>query len=82
MLDAVGPWSPWRQGFLLGAHCSLCCSAYMIVLLVTGMMSLGIMALVAAAITIERISPAPQRVVRAAGAVIILTGAVLLVSSG
>lgn len=72
----------WRQGLRLGVRCCLCCSGYMTVLLVTGMMRVGVMALVAAAITIERIAPAPRRVARAAGVVIILTGAVLLTSSG
>jgi len=72
----------WHQGLWLGAHCGLCCSAYMILLLLSGMMNLGVMALVAAAITIERVSPAPRRVARAAGVVIILTGAVLLTSPG
>src|SRR5947199_8682452 len=72
----------WHQGLRLGAHCSLCCSAYMILLLLSGMMNLGVMALVAAAITIERVSPAPRRVARAAEVVIILTAAVLLTSPG
>jgi predicted metal-binding membrane protein len=54
----------------------------MILLLVTGTMNLGVMALVAAAITIERVSPTPRRFARAAGAVIILTGAFRLMSPG
>lgn len=80
--DALGAPSPWRQGLVLGFHCALCCSGYMIVLLVTGVMHLGFMALIGAAITIERLSPAPRRFARTAGAVIILTGVVLLVRPG
>src|ERR1041384_7688667 len=72
--------SPWRQGLRLGVHCGLCCSGYMIVLLVTGMMQLGLMVVVAAAIEIERLAPTPRRFARVAGALIILTGAVLLIS--
>src|ERR1043166_3147887 len=69
--------SPWRQGLRLGVHCGLCCSGYMIVLLVAGMMRVGVMALVAAAITIERIAPTPRRVAPPPGVVIVLTGGVL-----
>ena len=74
-----GAASPWRQGLRLGVRCSLCCSGYMILLLVTGMMNLGVIALVAAAITVERLAPAPRLVARTAGALIIVTGAVLVI---
>lgn len=70
----------WRQGLRLGGRCCLCCSGYMSALLMIGMMRVGVMALVAAAITVERLGPAPRRVARAAGAAIILTGALLLIN--
>jgi predicted metal-binding membrane protein len=38
----------------LGVHCSLCCFGFMMILLVTGVMRLSTMAIVAAAITVER----------------------------
>lgn len=70
--------SAWGQGIRLGVRCSLCCSGYMIVLLVTGMMNLAVMALIATSITVERLAPAPRRAAQAAGVVVIVTGAVLL----
>jgi predicted metal-binding membrane protein len=47
-------------------------------LLVTGMMHLGAIALVATAITVERLAPRPERAARAGGPVIIVTGVVLI----
>jgi predicted metal-binding membrane protein len=51
----------------------------MTLLLVTGMMNLGAIVLVAAAITVERLAPRPERVTRALGAVISVLGAFLIV---
>jgi len=67
-----------RHGLWLGVHCSLCCSGYMILLLVTGMMNLAAIAVVAAAITVERLAPRPEWAGRACGAVVMLTGAGLI----
>lgn len=81
---ACGPSEPpgarriWRHGLQLGVRCALCCSGFMILLLVTGMMNLGAMALVAVAITLERLAPRPERVARAAGAIVIAAGALLV----
>src|SRR5262249_9700493 len=58
------------HGLRLGARCARCCSALMVVLLATGVMDLAPMALVAGAITAERLLPRPQRWSRAAGLVI------------
>ena len=44
----------WRHGLRLGLHCSHCCAGLMAILLVIGVMDLRAMAVVAAAITIER----------------------------
>ena len=66
--DARGAWG---RGMRLGADCALCCSGLMAVLLVTGVMNLGSMALVTVAITTERLFPGPERVARGVGLVII-----------
>jgi predicted metal-binding membrane protein len=59
----------WRQGLRLGLHCSRCCFGLMAILLVIGVMDLRAMAVVAAAITVERLAPAGERIARATGAV-------------
>jgi len=71
--------SALRYGFTLGVHCVLCCSSFMVVLLVTGVMSLSGMALVGAAITLERISPERRRTAPAIGIVVIAVGVVMIV---
>jgi predicted metal-binding membrane protein len=68
----------WRYGLRLGAHCGLCCSGFMTVLLVIGVMDLGAMALVAAAITLERLAPRPEPVARATGLVAITAGILVI----
>ena len=68
----------WRHGLCLGRHCSQACAGLTAVLLVVGVMDLGAMALVAAAITAERIAPAGVRVARAIGAVVIAAGLLLV----
>ena len=65
----------WRHGLRFGAHCSLCCSGFMAVLLAAGVMDLRVMAAVAAAITAERLSPRPVTTARFIGAVMIAGGA-------
>ncbi len=70
--------STWHYGVRLGTRCSLCCSGFMVLLLVTGMMRLGTMALVAAAITLERLARRPERVARAAGVVVLAAGGLVL----
>jgi predicted metal-binding membrane protein len=73
-IAVLGAGGAWSHGLRLGADCTLCCSGLTAVLLVSGVMDLGAMALVAAAITAERILPQPQRVARASGVAIIVTG--------
>jgi predicted metal-binding membrane protein len=68
----------WRHGLSLGVHCSYCCAAMMGVLLVVGVMDLGAMAAIAAAITAERLAPPGERVARAIGAVLLVAGAWLI----
>jgi predicted metal-binding membrane protein len=69
----------WRHGLSLGFQCSRCCGGLMVILLVIGVMDLRAMAVVTAAITLERLAPAGERVARVVGAVVIGTGLLLIV---
>jgi len=68
----------WRYGVQLGVACARSCAGLMAILLVAGVMDLGAMAIVAAAITVERLAPAGARVARAIGAVAVAAGALLI----
>lgn len=68
----------WRHGLRHGLHCSCCCAGLTAVLLVIGVMDMLAMAMVAAAITAERLAPAGERVARVIGAVVLLAGMVLI----
>jgi predicted metal-binding membrane protein len=77
MLPA-GSGTAWRHGLRLGLHCGHCCAGPMAILLVMGVMDLRAMAVVAAAITVERLAPAGEVVARALGAVVIGAGLFLI----
>jgi predicted metal-binding membrane protein len=66
------------HGLRLGLHCSGCCGGLVAILLVIGVMDLRAMAIVAGAITVERLAPAGDRVARAIGAVVIGAGLFLI----
>ncbi len=68
----------WRHGLRLGVHCTRCSGGLMATLLVIGIMDLRAMAVVAGAITIERIAPGGGRIARVIGAVIVGIGLVLI----
>ncbi len=68
----------WRHGLHLGLHCSQCCAGLIAILLVIGVMDLRAMAVVAAAITLERLAPVGERVARVVGAVAVLAGLFLI----
>jgi predicted metal-binding membrane protein len=68
----------WRHGLRLGLHCSRCCVGLMAVLLVIGVMDLRAMAVVAAAIAVERLAPDGERVARASGAILVGAGLFLI----
>jgi predicted metal-binding membrane protein len=70
--------SAWRHGMRLGVHCIYCCAGLTAILLVIGVMDLRAMAVVTAAITLERLAPAGERVARIIGAVIVGAGLVLI----
>jgi predicted metal-binding membrane protein len=67
-----------RHGLRLGLHCTQCCFGLMAILLVIGVMDLRAMAVVAAAITVERLAPAGERVARAIGAIVVGAGLFLI----
>jgi predicted metal-binding membrane protein len=64
----------WRYGVRLGLECGQACAGLMTILLVVGVMDLRVMAIVTAAITVERLAPAPIRVARVIGAVTVGAG--------
>jgi predicted metal-binding membrane protein len=68
----------WQHGLRLGVHCAYCCLGLMAILLVIGVMDLSAMAVVAAAITVERLAPAGERVARAIGVVVVGAGLFLI----
>ena len=70
--------SAWRHGLRLGLHCAWCCAGLMTILLVVGVMDLRAMAVVAAAITAERLVPAGERIARAVGVVAVGAGLFLI----
>ena len=65
----------WRDGLRMGLDCSLCCTGYVLVLLVTGMMNWAAMILVTVAITAERLLPRPALLARIFGVVLIACAA-------
>jgi predicted metal-binding membrane protein len=68
----------WRHGLRLGLHCSCSCAGLTAILLVIGVMDLRAMAAVTAAVTVERLAPAGERVARAIGAVVVGSGMFLI----
>jgi predicted metal-binding membrane protein len=76
--DAYGG---WRHGARLGLECVRCCGNLMIIPLVIGTMDLRAMVLVGAAITLERLAPTGERVARAAGIAVVMTGIFLSIQA-
>src|SRR5262249_30463805 len=68
----------WRHGLRLGVHCSFCCTGLTVIFLVVGVMNLHVMAVVATAITLERLAADGERVARALGAVVLGAGLLLI----
>ena len=68
----------WRHGLRLGLHCGHCCFGLTVILLGLGVMNDGAMAVVAAAITVERLAPAGERIARAIGVGVVGAGLVLI----
>jgi predicted metal-binding membrane protein len=74
----AGAATAWRHGLRLGFHCACCCAGLAALLLVTGVMDLRAMAVVTAAITVERLAPAGERVARAIGVAVVGGGFFLI----
>ncbi|HKF41722.1 MAG TPA: DUF2182 domain-containing protein [Thermoanaerobaculia bacterium] len=74
----AGAGAAWRHGLRLGLHCTQCCAGLIAILLVLGVMDLRAMAFVAAAITVERLAPAGERVARVVGALLVVAGVFLI----
>lgn len=74
--DIVPPHSgaALRHGMRLGLHCTQCCAGLILILLVIGLMDIRAMAVVTAAITVERLAPASEHVSRAVGGVTMAIG--------
>jgi predicted metal-binding membrane protein len=68
----------WRHGWRLGLRCFKCCAPLTALLLVLGVMELRAMALVTAAITLERLAPQGQRAASIIGVLMVAGGAGLL----
>ena len=62
----------------LGRHCSYACAGLTAMLLMFGVMDLRAMAVVAAAITAERLAPDGERVAHAIGAIALAAGLFLI----
>ena len=71
-----------RHGLRFGLHCVATCAGLTATLLVIGLMELRVMAVVTAAITLERFTPAGARAARTIGAVVIGAGLVLMARAG
>jgi predicted metal-binding membrane protein len=67
----------WWQGLSFGFHCSCCCLNLTAILLVFGVMDIRAMAVVTAAITLERLAPAGETVARIIGGIAMGLGSLL-----
>jgi predicted metal-binding membrane protein len=68
----------WRLGIHLGLQCFRCCLPMTAVLFIAGVMDLRVMALVTAAIVIERLAPGGRRAARLIGFAMIAAGSIYL----
>lgn len=78
---AHGLRAAWRHGGRLGIDCVQCCAGPTAVLLALGMMDLRAMALVTAAVCLERLAPRGERMAQAFGVLGASTGCVLLLQA-
>jgi predicted metal-binding membrane protein len=72
------PGAAWRYGMRLGLQCARCCANLMVILLVIGVMDGRAMAVVAGAITLERLVPTGEHAARAIGAIVVAAGLLLI----
>jgi predicted metal-binding membrane protein len=64
----------WQHGVRFGVQCGCCCANLMVIVLVIGVMDVRAMAAVTAAITVERVLPAGERVARVTGMIVVASG--------
>jgi predicted metal-binding membrane protein len=77
--SSAGARTAWRHGVEFGLRCAKSCGNLMALLLVLGVMDLWAMAVVTAAVSVERIAPAGERMARATGVVVLAAGLFLIV---
>src|SRR3546814_7308803 len=68
----------WRHGLRLGRRCVRCCAGPTAILLVLGVLDLWVMAIVAVAISLERLAANGERFARGTGAAAVATGVFLV----
>lgn len=68
----------WRHGVHLGLRCGYCCFGLMLIMIVLGVMDLRLMAMITAAITMERLAPNGLQVARAIGWLAVAAGLFLI----
>jgi predicted metal-binding membrane protein len=73
--------SAWRHGLRIGLQCVYCCAGFTAILLAIGVMDLRAMAVVTAAISLERLVPAGERMARATGVAVIAAGLAMVLSA-
>ena len=73
--------SAWQYGLRIGLRCSYCCAGFTAILLATGVMDLRAMAVITAAISLERLSPSGERMARATGGVGVAAGLLMIVGT-
>ena len=66
----------------MGLQCSYCCVGFTAILLAIGVMDLCAMAVVTVAISLERLSPAGERMARVAGMVAFAVGLAMIAGHG
>jgi predicted metal-binding membrane protein len=70
-----------QAGLRCGAKCALCCSSWMLILFVMGIMNLAVMGVVAIFIALEKRMPRPERLVRLSGGGAVLVGTTMLLNA-
>lgn len=76
-----GPAGAWRMGLGHGAFCVGCCAVLMLLLFVGGVMNLVWIAALSVFVAIEKLAPFGEGLAKAAAAVLIATGAALIVAA-
>jgi predicted metal-binding membrane protein len=73
-----GRWGAFLMGLRHGGYCTGCCWSVMALLFVAGVMNLAWIAAIAGFVLLEKVAPAGHRIGRAAGALMVAGGVVVL----